>query len=185
MYEADGCRIEEARVQSHDEETYCEFVAARRRSLLQTAFLLTGDWHLAEDLVQTALAKLYVAWTRVHRRDDVAAYARRTLVNAYLDERRRPWRREEAMDVVPDRPSVQTDDADPAMRKHIIVALGHVPARQRAALVLRYWEDLSVEQAADVLNCSTGTVKSQTARGLDRLREALGPALLEQLQEYR
>lgn len=170
---------------AHDEEAYCEFVKARRRSLLQTAFLLTGDWHLAEDLVQTALAKLYVAWTRIHRRDDVAAYARRTLVNAYLDERRRPWRREESMDAVPDRQSAQSDDADPAMRERIIAALGRIPARQRAALVLRYWEDLSVENTADVLNCSTGTVKSQAARGLDRLREALGPALLEQLREYR
>lgn len=71
------------------------------------------------------------------------------------------------------------------MREQIIAALGRVPARQRAALVLRYWEDLSVDHAADVLNCSTGSVKSQTARGLERLREALGPALLEQLEEYR
>lgn len=86
-----------------DESAYCDFVAARRRSLLQTAFLLTGDWHQAEDLVQITLAKLYVTWTRIRRRDDVDAYARRTLLNAYLDERRRPWRREHAVETVPDR----------------------------------------------------------------------------------
>jgi RNA polymerase sigma-70 factor (sigma-E family) len=172
-------------MRSADEASYCEFVAARRRSLLQTAFLLAGDWHLAEDLVQTTLAKLYVAWARIQRPDDVDAYARRTLVNAFIDERRRPWRREQAVDDVPDRVAVPSNPSDPAMRGRILAALAQVPKKQRAALVLRYWEDLSVEHAADVLNCSTGTIKSQTARGLERLRDALGPALLEQLQEYR
>ena len=169
-----------------DESAYCDFVAARRRSLLRTAFLFTGDWHLAEDLVQITLAKLYVAWTRVGRRDDVDGYARRTLLNAYLDERRRPWRREHAVAAVPDQPSIAAAELpDPGTRQRILAALAAIPLRQRAALVLRFWDDLSVDQVADLLHCSAGTVKSQTARGLDRLREVLGPALLDELKEHR
>jgi RNA polymerase sigma-70 factor (sigma-E family) len=169
-----------------DESAYCDFVAARRRSLLQTAFLFTGDWHQAEDLVQITLAKLYVAWTRIRRRDDVDAYARRTLLNAYLDERRRPWRREQAAETVPDRATTAAaEPPDPYVKRQILTALAQIPARQRAALVLRFWADLSVDQVADLLNCSAGTVKSQTARGLEHLREMLGPTLLDELKEYR
>lgn len=168
-----------------DESAYCDFVAARRRSLLQTAFLFTGDWHAAEDLVQITLAKLYVAWTRVRRRDEMDAYARRTLLNAYLDERRRPWRREQAVATVPDQPTTAAELPDPGTRQRILAALAAIPPRQRAALVLRFWADMSVEQVADLLNCSAGTVKSQTARGLERLREAFGPDLLAELKEHR
>lgn len=166
-----------------DESSYRDFVVARRRALLRTAFLLTGDWHLAEDLVQITLAKLYVAWPRVCRREDVDAYARKTLLNAYLDERRRPWRREDAVDVVPDRADIATDQSDPTTRQRLVAALAQLPPRQRATLILRFWDDLSVDNVADLLNCSAGTVKSQTARGLERLRDALGPALLDQLKE--
>ncbi|NED98937.1 SigE family RNA polymerase sigma factor [Phytoactinopolyspora halotolerans] len=187
-----------------DEASYREFVVARRRSLLRTAFLLCGDWHLAEDLVQDALAKLYVAWRRVKRRDDVDAYARKVLVNAYIDNRRRPWRREHAADVtdsvaggtMPERLTGASAGApgryssndpaelsDPAMRRRLLDVLAEVPPRQRAVLVLRFWEDLSVDQVADLLNCSAGTVKSQTSRGLDRLRELLGTTSLAEMKE--
>lgn len=168
-----------------DEASYRDFVSARRRALLRTAFLLSGDWHLAEDLVQITLVKLYLTWARIRRSGDVDGYARKTLVNAYLDERRRPWRREQATDVMPERagPSATGDAADPSTRQRLAAALSRVPQRQRAALVLRFWEDLSVEQVAELLNCSTGTVKSQTARGLDRLRDVLGPQALAAMKE--
>ncbi len=160
-----------------DEAAYGEYVAARRRALLRTAFLLTGDWHSAEDLVQETLTKLYVAWRRVRRRDDLDGYARKTLLNAYIDSTRRPWRREHAVDAVPERPGVgdPADVSDPRARRRLLTALAAVPPRQRAVLVLRFWEDLSVEQVAGLLGCSTGNVKSQSSRGLDKLRELLGP----------
>jgi RNA polymerase sigma-70 factor (sigma-E family) len=178
-----------------DEASYREFVVARRRSLLRTAYLLCGDWHLAEDLVQDTLAKLYVAWRRVKRRDEVDAYARKALLNTYIDTTRRPWRREHAADTGADSPSGTHADhgtgrlgdpadlGDPAMRQRLLKALADVPPRQRAVLVLRFWEDLSVEHVADLLNCRTGTVKSQTARGLDRLRDLLGATTLAEMKE--
>lgn len=170
-----------------DEASYREFVSVRRRALLRTAFLLTGDWHAAEDLVQETLTKLYVGWRRVRRRDDVGADARRTMLNAYIDSTRRPWRREQSVAVVPD----HLGDGDPAdrgapdTRSRLLTALAGVPPRQRAVLVLRFWEDLSVEQVAELLDCSTGNVKSQTARGLDRLRDVLGEDQLTAIKDAR
>nr|WP_246221096.1 SigE family RNA polymerase sigma factor [Phytoactinopolyspora mesophila] len=177
-----------------DEASYREFVVARRRSLLRTAYLLCGEWHLAEDLVQDTLAKLYVAWRRVQRRDEVDAYARKALLNTYIDSRRRPWRREHTTDTTRHDASTAAlngsggsgdpaDQGDPGMRRQLLDALADVPPRQRAVLVLRFWEDLSVEQVADLLNCRTGTVKSQTARGLDRLRDLLGATTLAEMKE--
>ncbi|SDT25936.1 SigE family RNA polymerase sigma factor [Jiangella sp. DSM 45060] len=167
-----------------DEASYKDFVTARRRALLRTAFLLTGDWHAAEDLVQEALTKLYVSWRRLYRGDDLLAYARRVLVNAHIDGTRRPWRREHAVDVVPDFAAADPADAgDPYTRERLLAALAVVPPRQRATLVLRFWEDLSVEQVADLLDCSTGNVKSQTARGLDRLRDVLGSEAFAESKE--
>lgn len=172
-------------MRSADEESYCEFVGSRRRKLLRTAFLFTGEWHQAEDLVQIALAKLYLAWPKVQRRGEVDAYARRTLLNAYLDERRRPWRREQSTDPVPDAVDANSssDGHDPYLRQQLLAALAETPPRQRATLVLRFWEDLSVDQVADILNCSTGNVKSQTARGLERLRDVLGTEALTAMKE--
>ncbi|MBB5791387.1 SigE family RNA polymerase sigma factor [Jiangella mangrovi] len=168
-----------------DEASYGEFVRARRRSLLRTAFLLTGDWHAAEDLVQETLTKLYLHWRRVRRREDTDAYVRRILLNAYIDSTRRPWRREHAVGVVPeDAVGGQSPDlGDPGTRGQLLTALAEVPPRQRAVLVLRFWEDLSVDQVAALLDCSPGTVKSQTARGLDRLREVLGSETLAAIKE--
>ncbi|SEE64837.1 SigE family RNA polymerase sigma factor [Jiangella alba] len=170
-----------------DEASYREFVLVRRRGLLRTAYLLTGDWHAAEDLVQETLTKLYLSWRRVRRREDAPSYARRIMLNAYVDSTRRPWRREQAVPVVPDRPGGDdpADAGDPGTRSRLMTALAAVPPRQRAVLVLRFWEDLAVEQVAELLDCSTGNVKSQSARGLDRLREVLGPAQLASIREAR
>lgn len=169
-----------------DEASYGEYVGARRRMLLRTAFLLTGDWHAAEDLVQETLTKLYVVWRRV-RRHDADAYARKTMLHAYIDSTRRPWRREHVVDAVPDGVGGgdPADGSDPETRRRLLAALAVVPPRQRAVLVLRFWEDLSVEQVAGLLGCSTGNVKSQTSRGLDRLREVLGPQAITTIEERR
>jgi RNA polymerase sigma-70 factor (sigma-E family) len=149
------------------------YVAVRRAHLRRTAYLLTGDWHRAEDVVQDTLTKLFVHWSRAQRADDLDAYVRRMLVNSFLSDRRRPWRRERSTDVLPEAsysdPSGGSDERDELRRA--LTALG---ASQRAVIVLRYWDDLSIEQTADALGCSTGNVKSQSARGLAHLRAALG-----------
>ena len=149
------------------------YVASRRAHLRRTAYLLCGDWDRAEDIVQDALTRLYVHWRRASRADSVDAYVRRSLVNAYLSEGRRPWRRERPTEFLPETayadPASSTDDRDDLRR-----ALASLGASQRAVVVLRYWDDLSIEQTADALGCSTGNVKSQAARGLARLREVLG-----------
>lgn len=136
---------------------------------MATAIHLTGDGHLAEDLVQQALVRLYLAWGRA-RTLSTPAYARRILVNAFVDHRRRPWvRRERSSETLPESavPEVALPD------RELFTALAALPPRMRAAVVLRHVEDLSVEEVADALGCSRGTVKSQTSRGLDKLRTAL------------
>ena len=154
-----------------------EFVAyytARADHLRKTAFLLCGDWHLAEDLTQIAVTKLYRSWGRIERHDTLDQYARRVLLRAFLDERRRPWRRE--FSTIPEDPVLDqtAPSTSPDERLLLRTALLKIPKGRRAVLVLRYWADLSVEQVAQVLGCSIGTVKSQTARGLADLRAVLG-----------
>ncbi len=141
----------------------------------RVAYLLCGDWQRAEDLTQTAFAKVYAAWPRLVDLDTAEDYLRRTLVNAYLDEQRRAWRRERTTADLPDPPHHDHHSTDE--RLLLTAALAAVPPRQRACLVLRFFDDRSVEQTAALLGCSTGTVKSNTARGLDNLRRALGDAL--------
>jgi RNA polymerase sigma-70 factor (sigma-E family) len=159
------------------DEEFSGFVRARRVDLVRSACLLTaGDTYLAEDLVQTALARLYVAWPRVRRSGTQFAYVWRILVNAHIDETRKAARRRERQ--MASVPEVQA----PAPPESFFLgldgcdvraALAELPARMRAAMVLRYWLDLSVEQTAELLNCSEGTVKSQTAKGSARLRDLL------------
>ncbi|AGL19279.1 RNA polymerase sigma-E factor [Actinoplanes sp. N902-109] len=146
---------------------------ARRAELVRTATLLTaGDAHLAEDLVQATLTKLYVAWGSVRRADNPDAYVRRTLVNALIDERRRLWwRRERPMAELPDRSAVDGDSGH--LNDDLRAALKDLGPRMRAAVVFRYLYDLDIAQTADALGCSPGTVKSQTARALERLRAVL------------
>jgi RNA polymerase sigma-70 factor (sigma-E family) len=160
------------------EDEFIAYYAARAGQLRNTAFLLCGDWHLAEDLTQTTFTKLYRAWSRIDRHEVLDQYARQVLLRTFLDERRRPWRRERPTlpdDAVLDvtAPEVRGSEDREVLR----TALQQVPKRRRAVLILRFWADLSVEQVADILGCSAGTVKSQTSRGLADLREALGDAL--------
>jgi RNA polymerase sigma-70 factor (sigma-E family) len=154
------------------EAEYREFVAARLDHLGRFAFLLCRDWYRAEDAVQSALTKLYVNWPRVLMRSP-DAYARRVIANVLHDERRRHWFWRE-------RPSRRLPDhgyPDPAervvTRMTVLEALACLPPRQRLAVVLRHWEDLSIEQVAEIMECSPGTVKSQTTRGLQTLRNLL------------
>ncbi|GAA3264954.1 SigE family RNA polymerase sigma factor [Dactylosporangium vinaceum] len=153
------------------DQQFHEFVAQRRGALLHTARLLTaGDAHLAEDLVQTALTKLYVSWSAFRRAHNPDGYVRRVLVNALTDERRRVWRRFERS--VPDLPEQAGPDAatdDPELAE----ALRALPPRMRAAVVFRFVYELDVAETAQALGISAGTVKSQTARALGKLRERL------------
>jgi RNA polymerase sigma-70 factor (sigma-E family) len=152
------------------EEAFTAFVAARGPALRRTAYLMTGNWHEAEDVVQTALSKLYVAWARVDS-DGAEAYVRRIVANVIVDGRRRSWRGEQA---TADLPDVLVEGPDVDERLVQLRALMSMPAAQRAVIVLRYWEDLSIEQVADLLGIAAGTVRSQTSRGLTALREAMG-----------
>ncbi|MEV6350915.1 SigE family RNA polymerase sigma factor [Actinoplanes sp. NPDC051851] len=163
-------------MRSERDEQFHRFVSARRSGLVRTATLLTaGDGHLAEDLVQSALTKLYVAWPAYQRAENKDGYLRRTLVNALIDERRRWWRRrEQSMADVPDLVAAETGTSPGELTDGLRVALKELPPRMRAALVFRYFYDLDVADTADALGCSEGTVKSQTARALDKLRVVLG-----------
>ncbi len=166
------------------DDDFSAYLAARQASLLRTAYLLTGDRHSAEDLVQTAFAKLYLAWDRVQDRDSVDGYVRRILVNENNSVWRRAWRRREfATDEVPEgAPTHDTyDDGRGAALWDIVQTL---PPKARAVLVLRYYEELSEAETADLLGISVGTVKSQTSRALAALRERT-PANLNPREEER
>jgi RNA polymerase sigma-70 factor (sigma-E family) len=163
------------------DDQFHDFVQTRRAELVRTATLLTaGDPHLAEDLVQQTLTKLYVAWPSFRNADNPDAYLRRTLTNALIDERRRLWwRRERPVAEIPDRAAPATGDL---ASDNIRAALAALPPKMRAALVFRYFYDLDVAETAAALGCSQGTVKSQTARALDKLRGVMqvGPSMIRQ-----
>ncbi|MFF5231097.1 SigE family RNA polymerase sigma factor [Dactylosporangium sp. NPDC000521] len=152
------------------EQAYRDYVAGNLDRLRRTAYLLCGDWHLADDLTSTVLVKLLRHWKRASAMDHPDAYVRRMLMSAWLDERRRPWRRESFTDRLPDRPAVSTDRDQ---RLDVLSLLAGLPPRRRAVLVLRFFCDLSVEETAQALGCSEGTVKSQAARALESLRAGL------------
>jgi RNA polymerase sigma-70 factor (sigma-E family) len=153
---------------------YTEYVVARLSSLRRLAAVLCDDWQRADDLVQATLTKLYVHWGRVRAASHADAYARAVLVHEFLHERRSAWVRRVSLHArVTDFPAAAADhDAVLDLR----AAVAALPARQRATLVLRFYCDLSVDQAAEILGCSPGTVKSQTARALEGVRRALGTA---------
>jgi RNA polymerase sigma-70 factor (sigma-E family) len=152
------------------ERDFVEYVSARSLSLRRTAYLLCGDWHQAEDLTQVAFTKLYAAWRRLDRSTSIDGYVRQTLVRAFVDGRRRFWNRERPRAELPE----QAAPADPAEdRLALLGSLATLPATQRAVLVLRYWEDLSVAETAAALDISEGTVKSAASRGLTALRGVL------------
>ena len=157
---------------------FVEYVSSRSAWLRKTAYLLCGDWHRADDLVQTSITKLYVNWGRAGGVENIDGYARTVLVNTFLAEQRAPWVRRVLL-----RTSDSDSDSDseeaarlPDLEASLDLreALAALPPRQRATVVLRYFCDLSVEQTADALDCSTGNVKSQTSRGIDALRRLLG-----------
>jgi RNA polymerase sigma-70 factor (sigma-E family) len=156
------------------DEEFAEFADAASQQLRRTAFLLCGNWHTAEDLVQTTLATVFVSWGKIRRRDAVRAYAARTLVNLYLAEKRSKRSTELLTDRFPERP---VEPHAPETRMVVLGVLATLPPRARAVVVLRYWEDLSVEQVAAVLGCSPGNVKSLAAGALSKLR----PVMVEEL----
>lgn len=154
------------------EDEFREFVAARSSALLRTAYLLAGDWGTAEDLLQTALTKTYLAWKRLGEIEAVEPYTRRVLVNTATSWWRRRWHGERPTEVLPEQSS--PDQHEEALERDVMWRhVRALPTRQRAVLVLRYYEDLSEAQTADLLNISPGTVKSQTARALATLRKRL------------
>ncbi|HEU5036763.1 MAG TPA: SigE family RNA polymerase sigma factor [Nocardioides sp.] len=150
---------------------YAAFVAARQGHLRRVAYAICGDWHLAEDLLQTSLLKLYVAWPRIHSAGREEAYARQIIVRSSIDESRRPWRRE--------RPGLEGRDEAaraglaPEERSALVDALQSLPEMQRKVVVLRHWLGLSVEETAHELRIAQGTVKSHSSRGLESLRGVL------------
>ncbi len=156
------------------DDEFTDFVAARMPALRRFAFLLCQDWHLADDLVQAAITRLYVHWHRVGVMDNPEAYLRTILVRESVSQRRSGWaRRVRLTGELPDWPGRGPDDDDTI---DVSGAMADLPPRQRATLVLRFYCDLSVDQVAEVLGCTAGTVKSQTSRALGSLRQALLPA---------
>ena len=145
------------------------YVVAARPRLRRLAYSLCGDWHAADDIVQTALAKLYVAWPRVRRASDPDAYVRRTIARTTIDESRRPWRRERSG--LSGHDPVAGDDDVPA--RHDLVAAQLLPEMQRKTVVLRHWLGLSVAETADDLGIAEGTVKSHTSRALAALQDLM------------
>ncbi|MGK4585924.1 SigE family RNA polymerase sigma factor [Kitasatospora sp. HPMI-4] len=157
-----------------------EFVAARGRHLVRTAYLLTGgDAHLAEDLAQEALGRVFLKWRRISRMENPTGYAQTVLVNTFLSYRRRRSSAEHVTDTFAD---AAAHDPDPALRVTLLGALGELPAKDRAVLVLRFWEDRSVEETASALNLNPGAVRSRSSRALARMREALGSDSLSALR---
>ncbi len=157
-------------MKAEDEQAFREFVTSQMASLRKLAYMTCGDWHAAEDAVANTLVKLYPRWRKLDRPD---LYAKTMVYRAAIDEKRRPWRRERSAGAaLPD--VTQRDTAGLTdERVRLRAALAAVPARQRAAVILRHYLDLSLEDTAEVLGCNVGTAKSQTSRGLAKLREVL------------
>jgi RNA polymerase sigma-70 factor (sigma-E family) len=168
--------------QSRD-EAYVEFVAARQDHLRRVAYAVCGDWHRADDVLQTALTKLYLAWPRLHHLTSPDAYVRRIIVRTDIDERRRPWRREQS-GLDGHEPDDERTPLPFEERTELFEALQALPAMQRRTVLLRHWLGLSVQETARELGISDGTVKSHTSRGLAGLQQALTEAA-DRLPERR
>ena len=151
------------------DEEFTEFAAATAERLRTTAFMLCRDWHLAQDLTQTALTRLYLGWRQARQAENLTAYAQKILLRTYLDHRRRRSSSETATGLVHD----SGYRHHPDLRLTMLDALGRLSPRDRAIVILRYFEDYSVEQVADVLDVPVSVVKTQTRRSLARLREVL------------
>jgi len=168
------------------EREYVAFVAARQDALLRFAYLVSGHRQTAEDLVQTALVKTYLAWGRLRDRGALDAYVRRAIVNEHVNLLRRPWKRRERSTEALSTPEPTTgpqmaapeERLDRESRAVLFELVRDLPPRQRAAVVLRYYEGYTEPETAEVLGCAVGTVKSQTSRALQTLRSRLGDDLL-------
>ena len=160
-----------------DSEDFQAFVVGRWSGLMRTAYLLTGEQYAAEDLVQSCLERTFVAWRKVSMAQDPDAYVRRIMVNAHARRYRKGLKeylsRGDDPGLGRDLPERGDDMAQAVERSDLVAALAQLPVRQREAVVLRYWEDLSETQAAAAMGCSVGTVKSNAARGITRLRSAV------------
>jgi RNA polymerase sigma-70 factor (sigma-E family) len=152
---------------------FTEFVAAATPRLRRTAYLMCRDWHLAQDLTQLTLARMYASWGRIWRTVDLEAYSRRVLMNAVFDQRKRRSSAEVVSADLPDRPD---GSAEPSADLHVTLmrALATLPVRDQAIVVLRHWEDHSVERVAEIMDVSVSVVKTQSMRSLARLRALLG-----------
>lgn len=155
---------------------FADLFATMASPLRRTAYLLCGDWHHAEDLVQTSFAKTYAAWPRMRNPQAAERYLRQTLTRTFIDHYRRSWRGEHPTEQLPE--AAAPDSHDPHDRILIRQALDQLPPKQRATLVLRFFDDLTVSETAAVLGCTQGTVKSNTSRGLDQLRPLLPDHLM-------
>lgn len=156
-----------------DRQAFDALVEARSTGLLRTAYLLTGDWATAEDLLQTALVKTWFKWHQVRDKDAAEAYVRQVMARTYATWWRRRWRGEVATGELPERPGRDTY-ADVDQRHALRRALAELSPRQRAIVVLRFYEDLPEAEVASLLGCSVGTVKSTASRALVRLRSLVG-----------
>jgi RNA polymerase sigma-70 factor (sigma-E family) len=158
-----------------DEQDYLDFATARAAALYRSASLLaSGDPHLAEDLVQETLGRMYVHWRHVSVADNPAAYAHTVLVRVFLSHRRRRSSAEQPTGALPEGVA---NEEDATLRLTLLDALARLGPRDRAVLVLRYWEDRSVEETARALRSSAGAVRTQSSRALGRLRSILGDSL--------
>lgn len=157
-------------MQSDLDEDFDAWVMLNRERLYKRAYVICGSWHQADDLVQEALIKVYPKWLAVTNKGDPMPYVRRVLVRACIDQGRRPWRREDPVGQLPEQvdPVVADVDFEP-----LLAALRRMPARQRAVLVLRYWDQLTVKETAAAIGTSEGNVKAQSSRGVHALRAAL------------
>jgi RNA polymerase sigma-70 factor (sigma-E family) len=159
---------------SASDREYVEYVTARLPALRRLAFLLGGDEHRADDLVQQTITKLYLHWPRARNATHLDRYVRTMLVRAFLDERRLGWSRVRLFGEPPEPPPVQDFRGGVEDRAVVRAALARLPRRQQAVLVLRYLVDLPVGEVAEILGVAPGTVKSQTSHGLTSLRRLLG-----------
>jgi RNA polymerase sigma factor (sigma-70 family) len=152
-----------------DDEEFAQFASAQAERLRTTAFMMCRDWHLAQDLTQIALTRLYVGWRHAVKAENIIAYAQKILLRAYLDHRRR---RSSTESVGQSMRETGFHEA-PDLRLTMLEALARLPERDRAIVILRYFEDYSVEQVADVLDVPVSVVKTQTKRSLTKLRGVL------------
>jgi RNA polymerase sigma-70 factor (sigma-E family) len=159
-----------------DAEEFCEFVTSRSSALFRVAYLILGDYQLAQDLLQESLAKTYVAWPRLHEVSNAEAYTRRVIATTAISWRRRRTFHERPAEHLPE--AVGADPAVAVVVHDVLWAyLLQLPPRQRTAIVLRHYVDLSEAQTAETMGCSVGAVKSSVSAGLKSLRSRIGPDL--------